>query len=334
MDNSRIINPTPQARAFLDEWSGGGCVTAHTSGSTGEPKRISLDRNDMIASARATNAFLGIDSSSVMALPLSADYIAGKMMIVRAMVAGCVLHVAPPSLDALAPFAHLQEIDLMPVVPAQLPALLTHDRVASRIKNLIIGGAPISPGQERQVTASGVRAFATYGMTETCSHVALRRIGASEAYEALPGFSFSTDSRGCLVISSEHMSFGELTTNDCVELQSPGRFVWLGRADNVINSGGIKIHPEKLEAALAPLIGGRAFYISGRPSQRWGSEIVLTVEGSGFDTGRFMAAAKELLPARMLPKAVIEMEELPRTASGKIIRSNRSVCDGSPNGTR
>ncbi len=157
-------------------------------------------------------------------------------------------------------------------------------------------------------------------MTETCSHVALRRIGEEDFFTALPGISFGTDSRGCLVINAPGFSFGKITTNDCVTLLSPTCFRWLGRADNVINSGGIKVHPEELEQTLAPLLGNRAFFVTSRNSDRWGSEIVLCVEGKGFNQEAFFARVGELLPRKLMPKEVVEIESFKRTSSGKIIR--------------
>jgi O-succinylbenzoic acid--CoA ligase len=242
------------------------------------------------------------------------------MMIVRSLVAECELHISEPSLNPLTGFESLEKIDLIPIVPAQLPALLAHGNRSGRIGNIIIGGAPLSYDQEKAVAESGLNAYATYGMTETCSHVALRKIGKDSFYTALPGYSFSTDSRGCLVIKSNQMSFKTLVTNDCVEILSDTQFKWLGRADNVINTGGIKVFPEKIEAQLAPLIKNRAFYITGRPSDRWGTEIVLVIEGSGFDKDHFFKQASEILPSRLLPKAIVEKEEIPRTSSGKIKR--------------
>jgi O-succinylbenzoic acid--CoA ligase len=322
MDYSRITGITPAAAAFMKEWSEGDFITAHTSGSTGAPKLIRLRKSDMIESAKATNAFLGITAASVLAMPLSADYIAGKMMIVRSLIAGCRLHIAEPSLNPLQGFEHLPAIDMMPVVPAQTSELLKNGRIADKVRCVIVGGAPMGAAAEKALADSGVRAYATYGMTETCSHVALRRIGIEDHYTALPGIWFATDSRGCLIIHSDRMSFGSLTTNDCVELLSPCSFRWLGRADNVINSGGVKVYPEKLERQIAPLLGDRAFYISGRASEQWGTEIILTVEGEEFDRDRFMSAASEILPKRLLPKEIIVTDSIERTQSGKIKRAH------------
>ncbi|MDE6265587.1 MAG: AMP-binding protein [Paramuribaculum sp.] len=321
MDYTGIAGMTPEAHAFIKEWfEGGEYVIAHTSGSTGAPKEIRLLKRDMVASARATNEFFGISSSSVMGLPLSASYIAGKMMIVRSIVAGCRIHIARPGLNPLDEFPGDVRFDLLPIVPGQIEGLLSATDVCGRVAAVIVGGAPMSTAQEAALAASGIRAYATYGMTETCSHVALRRIGAEDFFTALPGISFDTDSRGCLVINAPGFSFGKITTNDCVTLLSPSRFRWLGRADNVINSGGIKVHPEELEQTLAPLLGDRAVFVTSRSSDRWGSEIILCVEGQGFNKDAFFAGVSKLLPRKLMPKEVVEIDCFKRTMSGKIIR--------------
>ena len=233
---------TTAAREFIAQWyDDSQYIKAHTSGSTGAPKEIDLDKNDMRASARATIEFFGLNAGSTLLLPLSPDYIAGKMQIVRAIEAGCRLIAEPPSSRPFS--AYDGACTLIPVVPSQLEGLLDSPFV-SRAENIIICGAPLSPGQERSLTSAGLNAYATYGMTETCSHVALRRIG-QDTYRGLPGFDFSTDSRRCLVIDSSTLSFGRLITNDMVSLSGANEFEWLGRYDNVINSGGVKFIPRR-----------------------------------------------------------------------------------------
>lgn len=312
---------TPEAENFIREWNGPHpYVIARTSGSTGTPKEIRLLKSDMRASARATIEFFGLDCSSRLHLPLSPDYIAGKMQIVRALEAGAVLSVEPPSNRPLGASVMKGNgrISLLPVVPSQVPGLL-ESGMAARIDNLIIGGAPLSETDEQRIIDSGIRAFATYGMTETCSHVALRQLG-SEYFTALPGFSFATDSRGCLAIASSTLSFGNLITNDIVDLISPTSFRWIGRFDNVINSGGLKISPEEIEKKIAPLIpAGATFYLTSRRSERWGEKLVMVTDMPGpySDLQERIENATGHLRA---PKAVIFDPDIQRTDSKKIIR--------------
>lgn len=309
---------TPEAAAFIKEWNNDSLhITAHTSGSTGAPKPIQLLKSDMRASAQATIRFFGITPDSTLCLPLSPDYIAGKMQIVRALEANCSLLVVPPSNSPLSSVSDLS-IDLLPIVPSQIPGLLKSERT-SRIKNVIVGGAPISPETEKALAEVYPDSYATYGMTETCSHVALRKLGETH-FKALPKFRFSTDARGCLVIQSSTLSFGTLTTNDIVELSDAETFRWLGRFDNVINSGGLKISPEEIERVIAPLFpSGSLFYVTSRPSLRWGEEAVIVTDTRNLPDD-IIERMHSLLPARKVPKEVIYTAEIPLTASKKIIR--------------
>ena len=303
---------------FLKEWRDPQpYITAHTSGSTGTPKEIRLLKADMRASARATNEFFGITQDSTLLLPLSADYIAGKMQVVRALDAGCSL-IAEDSSSA--PFSHFEgHATMMPVVPSQLEGWLASG-CTRMVGNLLIGGSPLSPDMERRLIDARVKAFVSYGMTETCSHVALRRVG-DDFYTGLPGFSFSTDERGCLVIDTTTLSFGRLVTNDVVELRDATSFKWLGRADNVINSGGVKIHPEEIEKVIAEIVPSAAeFYVSSRQSAKWGREAVVVTTA---DEQTFPDAVLDFLAqrtGRRLIKDVIRVARIEKTASGKLKR--------------
>lgn len=303
---------------FLGQWDNNSdYIIAHTSGSTGTPKEIKLLKTDMLASAKATCQYFKIGEGSCLVNPLSVDYIAGKMMVARALVSGAELWNEEPSSSPLNNWLEDNYIHLLPVVPAQIPALLASNKL-HLVKNLIIGGAKLPVEFESKLKQSNINAYCTYGMTETCSHVALRKIG-EKSYYALPGFEFSVDDRCCLIIRSNRMSFGEIITNDIVELENSKSFAWLGRFDNVVNSGGIKLFPEQIEAKIEELIEGRNFYISSRESLRWGNEIILVIEGN-----EEICGLKEKLSERLsryeIPKDIIYRETLEKTASGKIKR--------------
>lgn len=305
--------------SFRDEFlAPGDWIEAHTSGSTGAPKPIRLLKADMRASAEATCRFFGITEGSRLVCPLSTHYIAGKMMVVRAIVSGARLEMLAPSSSPLAGWQGECDIDLLPVVPPQVEALLADARLP-RVKNLLVGGGRLGGGLARSLAAAGVAAWESYGMTETCSHVALRKLGA-EAFEALPGISFATDGRGCLVVDIPAMSIGRVVTNDVVRLIDSLHFEWLGRFDNVINSGGVKIHPEIDEKILAPLLPRTTFYITSRPSRRWGEEAVMVVVESDLADEAILGVCKQALPPHHVPKAIVR-DAAPRyTASGKLIR--------------
>lgn len=306
---------------FLCEWDNSSpFIVAHTSGSTGTPKEIHLLKEDMRRSARATNSFFGIDSNSVLGIPLSMDYIAGKMMAVRAIEAHCRLLELPVSNRIELP----EDVDLLSVVPSQAADLLDNDPSLKRAGCLLIGGAPLDISTEQRLFGAGVEAYVGYGMTETCSHVALRRVGESEGiYRAMPGISFTRDERNCLVITSGDFSWKTLITNDIVDLIDGQSFRWLGRADNVIISGGIKIHPEQVEQAIASELGQGSpdFYITSEQSTRWGQQVVMIAETSGADLENLRASVAAMkLPTGWRPAAVKGVERLPRTSNGKIRR--------------
>ncbi len=313
-----IHDPEGLADEFLKEWcSPQPYVTAHTSGSTGKPKEIRLLKDDMKKSATATCRFFGIDSGSSMLLPLSPSYIAGKMMIVRALISGARLFVERPS-------SYPAKIDygtlgLVPIVPAQLDGLLSSP-YAGNIRNLLIGGAPLSGEEESKISRAGIKAWASYGMTETCSHVALRDITSGDGiYTMLPGISASADNRGCLVIDAPEFSFRRLATNDSIDLIDEHHFRWIGRYDNVINSGGIKLHPEEIERQLSAIIDA-PFYIIGCKSERWGEEAVLYIESMSVDKERLMSLLHQKLDRYSVPKQIITVPRFARTDSGKIKR--------------
>lgn len=320
-----LIDPEGLAAGFVAEWfDARPAVEAHTSGSTGTPKHIMLLKADMEMSARATCEFFGIGPHSVLHLPLSTDYIAGKMMVVRAAVSGATLIVERPTnrvLEHGLPCG-VRRVDLTAVVPSQADYLAS-ERSAC-VKAAIVGGGAMSAVTETRLVEAGICAYATYGMTETCSHVALRRAGvAGGAFQALPGIRFSSDARGCLVIESDRYSWRRLVTNDMVRLDSPYAMHWLGRCDNVINSGGIKLYPEEIERRLEG-ITSLPYYIGGRPSEKWGTEIVLYVECDSLaddQRTRMMDECARRLDRFSRPKEIVAAGEFSRTSSGKIIRN-------------
>lgn len=323
---------------FLADWrSDSPCITAHTSGSTGMPKPIQLLKADMRQSALATCRRFGIDCGSTLGLPLSLNYIAGKMMAVRSLVSGATLQLLPVSnrlnfggVSGIESDGTLsatlyedkggeqRRIDLLSVVPSQVPSLLS-DVDSALVGAVIIGGAPLSIEAERQLIASGLQAYASYGMTETCSHVALRRVG-SPVYTAMPDIEFDTDSRGCLMVHCSRMSIGTLVTNDIVRLHNPATFEWLGRYDNVINSGGIKIMPEQLEAKLQSVIP-YPFYISAVPHAKWGQAVGMTVECTVDQLAAVRRAVEAAVHGPERPVTYTHLPTLPRTQNGKIIRN-------------
>lgn len=305
---------------FIREWnSSGDYIVAHTSGSTGKPKEIRLPKADMRVSARATNTFFRLGDESRAALPLSLDYIAGKMMAVRAMEGNYPLDIIPVSNDISLPENGCL-YNLIPVVPSQLPSLLRQKEYAARIENLLIGGA--QPDKEicKALHDAGYKAFISYGMTETCSHVALCDASSEERiYNAMPGIRFSTDDDCRLIIEAPAFSFKQLKTNDIVELIDGSSFRWRGRFDNAINSGGIKLLPEELEKLYAPYMTGMNFYVVGRKHDKWGECICLVIEGDA-DGEALINLIRKHIDHRICPRCFESVDHLPRTTNGKIRR--------------
>lgn len=317
-----IHNCTPEAIKFIHQWfDDSPYIIAHTSGSTGAPKEIRLLKSDMVASALSTNKFFGIKSSSKLLCPLSADYIAGKMMIVRAIVSGAQLWMEAPSNTPIQ--RDYGQIDLIAVVPSQLNHILTDNSRKSQVQNFLIGGAQLPSDSARQIIEVGVNAYVSYGMTETCSHVALRKIVnlTDEIYEAMSDISFSQDQRDCLIIHSDIRSFKELLTNDIVELIDERHFVWIGRADNVINSGGIKIYPEDVEQQIQSLLPAEIeYYIAKSTDEKWGEVPVLVISKDIVESDNLLNAIRNHVKLKAQRPARIIVADIEHTSSGKIIR--------------
>ena len=316
---------TPEFANFVSDWfDDSQYMTAQTSGSTGVPKTIKLLKSDMRASAQMTNRFFNINSNSTFLLSLSPNYIAGKMMIVRWLEAGAEMIEQKPSSNPLSQPLQKQ-ITLSAMVPSQVVNILNDSASFAQlsiIENMIIGGAPLDSVTEKQIAETSLNAYATYGMTETLSHVALRKVGAEDSYFALPGVTFSQDERDCLKIDVPHLSIKEVVTNDMVDLIDKTHFIWRGRFDNVINSGGVKIFPEEIEKLIAPYLKER-FYIIGAPDTVWGEICTLVIEGEEWSQEKqqsLLIQLKEALPKHKSPKQIKFLSKFSETYSGKVKR--------------
>ncbi|MGD1947007.1 MAG: AMP-binding protein [Croceivirga sp.] len=307
---------------FLLDWlSPTTHVQVNTSGSTGQPKSISLRKEHMVNSALATGSFFKIKSGARALLCLSPSYIAGKMMLVRAMVLGLSLDVIEPSSHPLDDL--LGNYDFAAMVPLQVQNGLTE---LHHIKTLLIGGAAVSKELAALLLKEKNSIFATYGMTETITHIAVKKISgpiASDTFEVLPEVSVSQDRRGCLVINAPKVCRETIVTNDLVELVDDTHFKWLGRYDNVINSGGIKLIPEQLEEKLSTVIKNR-FFIAGIPDERLGEKMILVIEGmKDEEKQQLYQKIRDLKSLRKfeMPREIISSEQFKETPTGKIQRS-------------
>lgn len=297
-------------------------VLCHTSGSTGTPKPIALSKDDMRASARVTNTFFGITAESTVSVPLPFDYIAARMMAVRACEAGCRIVTPTPS-NAPDFFGDAEYLDLLAIVPSQVEALAAIPDVEHHVRCIIVGGAPLSDTRRQSLIRAGIHGYITYGMTETCSHIALADIAdESCTFSAIAEDTrFATDSRGCLTADIPHLSIRRVITNDIVSIVSPTEFRWQGRADNIINSAGLKICPEELERTLTTLLpDGLIFYIVGVPDTQWGTAAAIVFEGSADLVPTVRDALTHIEDRRQRPRYVYAEAKLRRTTSGKILR--------------
>lgn len=311
---------------FITEWeSQSDFITVFTSGSTGKPKSVRLSKDRVIASARATGKFFKFSPGQSVLLNLSPDYIAGKLMIIRAIEHQMKIVVAPVQENPLKSIQTIKtKIDFGAFVPYQLKAILNDSATLKKyatIPNVIIGGAPLSLELEKKLEAIQNETYATFGMTETITHFALRNVSkGEEEYTCLPGFSVRTDDRDCLVIDQNKIT-DELITNDRVELNGNNRFKWIGRYDHVINSGGVKISPEILEKKVQSVFNHARFYFIGRPSEKFGEEVVLYIEGA---KDQKWSEIQELVFSKLdkysRPKEVLFVEKFEETASGKVKR--------------
>ena len=314
---------SPELADFLSEWWGDSPTMAlQTSGSTGAPKRMQATRAAMAASAAATCRFFGLKpgDSALLCLPLR--YIAGKMMVVRALVGGLNLVTTEPCSTPLA--ALTQAVDFAPLVPMQVASTLALPNGAeqlARVRTLLLGGGFIDPALAEKLQNATPRVFASYGMTETLSHIALRAVNGpqrSEWYTPLPGVEISLTPAGTLQISVPWLGIEKLCTHDLAEMAPDGTFRILGRVDAVINSGGVKIQAEEIESELHRLTG-LAVLALPLPHPRLGQCVALLWEGPA-EAESALRKACATLPRYHRPH-FIHRAPLPHTESGKPARA-------------
>lgn len=295
-------------------------IEAITSGSTGIPKTIHLKKQHMVNSALATGQYLKLAPKNTALLCLPADFIAGKMMIIRAIVLGLHLDIVQPSSMPLALTNNSYDFAAMIPLQASKSVYDLH-----RIKKLILGGASIDEELENKLQSISTFVYSSYGMTETISHIAMRRVNHSatheNTYKALPEVSFSQDQRGCLVIHAPLISDHQIVTNDMVNLISKTEFEWIGRFDNVINSGGFKVFPESVEKKIKKYINN-AYFITQEPDEKLGQRAVLYIEGDQEkypELSRNLYTDKDILKYEV-PKAIYFVPKFEYTDNYKIKR--------------
>lgn len=266
-----------EMHSFLKNWfSDQETISLQTSGSTGVPKTIALRKEFMVNSALATANYFHLPQKTKALLCLPITYIAGKMMLIRALTLGWHLDVIKTTSKPLVGIS--KKYDFSAMVPLQLENSLENLHF---IKKLIVGGGVISNQLQEKLQTADCKVFATFGMTESITHIAVKKLNHYKKiptfYEVLPTINIYTDNRNCLVIEAKNISEKVLFTNDVVQLTSKNKFDWLGRFDNVINSGGIKLHPEKVEEKLSKVIEN-CFFVAGIPDEKLGQKLILVIK--------------------------------------------------------
>ena len=314
----------PNTHTFLEQWfDTNDYVEVKTSGSTGVPKTIHLQKEHMKNSAKATGAFFELEEGTKALLCLSTDYIAGKMMLVRALTLGWYLDVVEPVSNPLEGIDAVY--DFCAMVPMQLANSLDN---LTKVKILIVGGGAVSATLQEKIKNISTSVYATYGMTETITHIALKKLNnynVVENYKVLPHVKISLDNRGCLVIDAPKVSDEKIITNDLVKIISETEFEWLGRYDHVINSGGVKLIPEQIEQKLSEIINDR-FFVAGISDDVLGEKLVLVIEqnvtSSAVEKSAILNVVRNLktLTKYEVPKEIYFLPKFIETETKKIQR--------------
>lgn len=315
---------------FLTQWfNNSDFVEVKTSGSTGAPKVIQIKKEYMVNSALATAQFFNIyqGTKALLCLPLS--YIAGKMMMVRALVLGWEIDVIEPTSNPLQNIT--KPYDFCAMVPLQLMGAIQNLKV---VKKVIVGGGAVSQKLIKEVQNTETEVFESYGMTETVTHIALKKLNHlsekdNNFFKVLPNVKITLDNRGCLVINAPKIASNLIVTNDLAEIISTTEFKWLGRIDSVINSGGIKLIPEQIEANLASILDCN-FFVAGIPDEKLGQKLILLIENSQPSNLNKVFASEILSKIKNIstlkkyqkPKEIVFLKSFNYTISNKINRNS------------
>lgn len=308
-------------QVFLTEWNHPDpTIEVQTSGSTGIPKRMRVRKEQMVNSARLTCDFLGLKKGDKALLCMPLQYIAGKMMVVRSLVAGLELIPREPSGHPMADIDFpLRFAAMIPLQVYNTLQVAEERRRLCQTEILLIGGGAIDKELEQQLRQLPNQVYSSYGMTETLSHIALRRLNGpdtSDYYTPFPSVKLSLSPDNTLVIDAPLVAQAPLITNDVAELLPDGRFRIIGRKDNIINSGGIKVQTEVIEEQLRRIIS-YDLAITSIPDPKFGEIIVLLVTSPQETT---KGIDLNVLPKYQRPKHLLAVNAIPLTGTGKIDR--------------
>ncbi len=316
--------------SFIQSWlRGDEHFTVPTSGSTGKPKEIEIPRSSMEHSAHMTGDALKLAAGDRSLACINTAYIGGKMMLARALILGMDLTIVTPSSN---PFATIEPgcyFDFIALVPLQLETLLAEDRavnILNKTKAIIVGGAAVSEQLRQKIQVIDAPIYATYGMTETVSHIALKKLngpGSDQYFKVFDEVVIGQDERACLTIQSVLTGGSRIITNDRVRIIGNHQFEWLGRIDNVVNTGGVKVQLEQLEFSISSILTGLGrnenFMVGAIDDQRLGQKLILLLEGPESPEDVLLDQLKKQL-AFHAPREIRWVKEFSRTATGKINR--------------
>ena len=316
---------------FCKDWlNGKQYFTFHTSGSTGIPKKIELTRSQLEASANATIQALNLTSNEKIFICLNTQLIAGAMMLVRGMLLNCDLFLIEPTSDPLKYLDENHEMTFASFVPMQLHNLLSDDLIAeqkiNRFATILIGGTSINSSLENKLAQLKTNIFQTYGMTETVSHIALKKVGSENYFSVLPNIEIKKDERDCLCIKGKVTNNKWIITNDLVDIMDSTHFNLSGRIDDIINSGGVKIFPNKVEHAIHEAlsilnIDVKEFFVASQKDDLLGEKLIVVFCCNQFSKNeerKLTEYLRQHLSAFEIPKAFFFLSFFEKTASGKI----------------
>ena len=329
-----------QTLQFCREWLSETTVfRGQTSGSTGKPKPILFERVHMQASAQATIQTLGLSTTDVALVCIPTKYIGGQMMLVRGLELGMQLYVIKPAsnpYEILKPYlSDMPLFDFTALVPLQLQTILDESPEAIQsffdpMKAIIVGGGAVSDALREQAQLIQAPVYNTYGMTETVSHIALKKLNgadSSDYFFTLDGVEIAQNEQECLKIKAPQTGEQWIQTNDRVKIIDHKRFEWLGRLDFVINTGGVKVQGELVEKVVGKILQqmeiSRNFFIGGIPHPKLGQELCLIVEGNDLTESQeshMKSVLLEKLQKYEVPRRILYLDQLILTETSKINR--------------
>ena len=302
----------------------------YTSGSTSSPKKVSFSRSKLKKSAKRTIDYFHLKPGDRIFMCLNPKFVAGFMMLIRALEGDLDLVIQTPSLNPLKSLNDDLSFQFASFTPGQADSIMENaPQKFENIEKILIGGVSINPQLEKKLRSLRSQVFHSYGMTETLTHVAIRAVSGNETsnvFQALNGVTFGIEDRSCLIIHDKVLNIRNLVTNDIVELLNEKSFIWQGRVDNVVNSGGIKIHLEQLEAEIDQILlemGMKLnFCLIPQEDQKLTNRIVLLLENRDqeIDKEFLLKTLKSKLPAHHDPKKILQIPKIALTTSGKVDR--------------